>query len=243
MPQITALISTLKKQLRASGVTYAHIAKALNISEASVKRLFSEQTFSLQRLENICQLIGLELSDLILLMEGDRTQLQQLSVEQEKEIISDPLLLMIAIYAINQYNFDDICHEIAVSHTECIQKLAHLDRLSIISLLPNNRIKLLVAPNFRWQLNGPIQQFIQYHVKKDFFTSAFAKKSEKFLVLNGKLSDSSRQEIQLQTEKTAKLFNELMLKDRSLPRKQRSNVTLVMATRPWEFPPFDQYRR
>jgi hypothetical protein len=67
---------------------------------------------------------------------------------------------------------------------------------AIIELLPNNRIKLLVAPNFRWLPNGPIQRFFHEKVEQEFFKSRFAGENEKLLVLNGLLSRASNSELQ-----------------------------------------------
>jgi hypothetical protein len=39
----------------------------------------------------------------------------------------------------------DITNEYKIKEAECIQKLAQLDRLKIIELLPKNKIKLLVV--------------------------------------------------------------------------------------------------
>jgi len=91
MTQTPALISTLKKQLKAQGKTYADVAAALDMSEASIKRLFTEQSFSLQRLETTCQIINLQLSELVALMEKEQPQLQQLTLDQEKELVNDTL--------------------------------------------------------------------------------------------------------------------------------------------------------
>lgn len=146
--QISSLVCTLKKQLKAHGLTYTDVAKALDLSEASVKRLFAEQSFTLQRLESIGQLIGLQISVLVEAMLKEQPQLVQLTEEQEKEIISDPLLLMITANVINGLSYEDIIKKYTIKTTDCIQKLARLDRLKIIKLLPNNRIKLLIAPNF-----------------------------------------------------------------------------------------------
>ena len=47
MAQVSALIATLKRQLKAHGKTYADLALALNLSEASIKRMFWEENFTL----------------------------------------------------------------------------------------------------------------------------------------------------------------------------------------------------
>lgn len=50
MAQTKQLIDTLKRALKAQGLSYADVAKELNLSEASVKRLFSQSGFSLAQL-------------------------------------------------------------------------------------------------------------------------------------------------------------------------------------------------
>ncbi|MEG2033637.1 MAG: helix-turn-helix transcriptional regulator, partial [Janthinobacterium sp.] len=53
MPQTHALIEALKRLLKARAVTYAELAQRIGVSEASVKRMFSQKQFTLQRLDQI----------------------------------------------------------------------------------------------------------------------------------------------------------------------------------------------
>ena len=108
MAQTTALVNTLKRTLKAHGKTYADVGRALELSEASVKRLFSHEDFSLERLDRICQLIGIELSELVELMNAEQRQLEQLTVEQEQELVDDKTLLAVAICALNKWTMDEI---------------------------------------------------------------------------------------------------------------------------------------
>jgi len=238
MAQTPALLTTLKKQLKAHGKTYVDVAAALELSEASVKRLFAGENFTLQRLESVCQLIGLELSELVSLMAQEQPQLMQLTLEQEKEIAYDFILLMVALSVINGYTFSDLLDHYKLSTTRCIQKLAQLDRLKIIDLLPNNRIKLKVSPNFRWLPNGPIQKFFHEKVQQDFFSSRFDKDDEKLVVLNALMSKSSNAELQKKMQKLAREFNELMQEDAALPMGEKFGTTMVLALRHWNFDNF-----
>ena len=238
MAQTPALLTTLKKQLKAHGKTYMDVAAALELSEASVKRLFAGENFTLQRLESVCQLIGLELSELVSLMAQEQPQLMQLTLEQEKEIADDFILLMVALSVINGYTFSDLLDHYKLSTTRCIQKLAQLDRLKIIDLLPNNRIKLKVSPNFRWLPNGPIQKFFHEKVQQDFFNSRFDKDDEKLVVLNALMSKSSNAELQKKMQKLAREFNELMQEDAALPMEEKFGTTMVLALRHWNFDNF-----
>lgn len=243
MSQTPALIDTLKQQLKANGKTYADVATTLQISEASVKRLFATHSFTLQRLEQVCHLIDLQLSELITLMDKNQPQLKQLTSDQERDIVNDPLLLLITVSVINGHSYHELLNDIKITQTQLIQKLAQLDRLRIIDLLPNNRIKLLVAPNFRWLANGPIQQYFQKHVERAFFNTTFANTGEKLLVLNGSLSEESNKQLQRKMDKLAREFNELMKKDHAIPSYERCNNTLVLAVRDWHYGLFEGYRK
>ena len=65
MAQTSTLLIALKKSLKAHGYTYADVAKHIGLTQASIKRLFSEENISLQRLDQICQMMDLEISDLV----------------------------------------------------------------------------------------------------------------------------------------------------------------------------------
>ncbi|MEH6579278.1 MAG: XRE family transcriptional regulator [Amphritea sp.] len=243
MAQSSALIQTLKKQLKAQGKTYLDVAESLQLSEASVKRLFSEQNFTLQRLETVSQLAGLELSDLMQKMTKDQQRLTQLNRDQETEIASDLVLLIVAISVINGFSFEDITTQYEIAETECIQKLAKLDRLRIIELQPNNRIKLLIDPNFSWLPNGPIQQFFHQKVEQDFFRSRFDKQNEKLIVLNGVMTPATNNALQKKMERLATEFNGLIQDDASLPMDKKYGNTMVLAIRQWQYSLFKSYKK
>ena len=84
MAQSRALVETLKRSLRAQRITYADIAAHLEMSEANVKRLFATQSFTLQRLEAICEMMKMDLSDLFGLLESERRRIRHLTWQQKK---------------------------------------------------------------------------------------------------------------------------------------------------------------
>lgn len=243
MAQINSLLTALKKSLKAHGLTYASIAPALELTEASVKRLFSEQNISLQRLEQICQLMDMEISDLVQQMNEQQPRLQQLSVEQEQEITRDLVLLLVTVCVLNRWTMENITSFYKLSDAECIQKLAQLDKLKIIELLPKNKIKLLVATNFSWRENGPIQQFFQEKIAQEFFKSKFKNEEECLLVLNGSLSPQSNGEFQRKLRKLAREFDDINNDDAALPLEKRNGVTVVMAVRNWRYGLFEPLLR
>ena len=243
MSEINSLIRTLKRIIRQQGKTYRDVALLLGLSESSVKRIFTSGDLSLKRLDILCGWLGFTIADLSAEAEAQQPTLSQLTTEQEQQLVSDPLMLLITTCVMNQWQLNEITSYYQISEPECVAKLAALDRLSVIELLPGNRIKLRIAPNFRWQANGPIQRFFQSSVEREFFDSSFAGEDEQLIVLNGTLSTHANHQFQQRMDKLAEDFNALCKEDLRLPLDSRHSTTAVIAVRQWHFAMFDQYKR
>lgn len=243
MPQTQQIIETLKHALKAQKKTYVHVADVLDLSEASVKRLFSDKSLSLLRLEQVCQMLGMEISDLVQLMNQRAHHITQLTREQEEDIAGDRLLVLVTVCALNRWTLTEILDYFTITEVEAIRCLARLDRLKIIDLLPGNRIKLRISPNFHWIENGPIQQFFRNRLQDDFFNSRFDRQTERLLVVNGMLSRKSNAVLQKKMERLAREFDEINDDDAGLPLEQRHGVTMIIAMSDWRFGLFADLRR
>jgi len=233
MAQTRAMITALKQVLKTRGVTYAEMARRLAMSEASIKRVFAKQTFTLERLDKMCELLGIEITDLAKMVEHDAERVVQLTLNQEKQLVANPKLLLVAVSAFNHWTLDEIVDVYAISKLECIRLLAQLDRLRIIDLLPNNRIKVLIARNFSWLPDGPIQRYFRAQVQADFFASRFDGKGESLVFVNGMLSRTSNAVIQHQMQRLSAQFTELHNQDIDLPLSERFGTSILIALRPW----------
>ncbi|HMK14501.1 MAG TPA: helix-turn-helix transcriptional regulator [Burkholderiales bacterium] len=244
MARTEALIATLKKALKRHGLTYRNVAKALGLSEASVKRLFTQPSFSLDRLDKLCSLMGMEITDLVEMMEHERGRISELTESQEEELVSDTKLLLVAFLAVNGWTFHEILDYYILPEPELIRCLTRLDRLKLIELLPKNRIKLRISPNFAWRKNGPIQEFFNAHIREDFIKSRFEDEGEAFLFFSGMLSRSSNAVLLKKFEQLATEFDELNRHDRRLPIAQRFVSSMVLAIRAaWHPAAFEPFRR
>ena len=244
MAQTTLIISTLKKTLKSHGKTYADVATYLELSEASVKRMFAQQTVSLNRLDAICQMLDMEITELMQKVnDSTARQISELSDEQEQQLVSDRELLLITIMVINNWTLEEILHAYNFTEAQCIQHLAKLDRLNIIELLPNNKIKIKISSNFKWRNNGHIQRFFRESIESEFFNSKFSKPEEKLVVLNGMLSQESNAIFQRKLERLAREFDETAKEDVTLPLSERLGYTSVLAVRDWRFTVFDAYKK
>ena len=243
MSQGKVLISALKAQLKAHGKTYLDVAQYLDLSHASVKRLFSDETISLSRLESICDMIDITLTDLVFSMSIKNNKIDKLSTIQEQEIADDLLLLLVTVCVINGFTYQNLLDEYTITEHELIQKLAKLDKLKIIDLLPRNRFKLLITKNFGWLPDGPIQRFFLQRVQEEFFSSRFNQSTEKLIVVNGLLSLGSNAELQKKMQRLSNEFVEHKLQDTSLAMEERAGSTMVLALRQWSSSLFKDIER
>jgi transcriptional regulator with XRE-family HTH domain len=243
MAQTKLLIDALKKELKRQGKTYSDVADVLGLSEASVKRLFSEHSFSLERLDCICDWLGLEISDLVETMQQSIRLTSRLSRKQESELVSDTKLLLMAHSLINRWTFPEIIEAYSISETEGIRLLAKLDRMKIIQLLPGNRVKMMIAKDFEWIRNGPIQRFFETRVQTEFLDSTFTGPGECRLFLSGMLTRDSNSEMMRRLKRLAHGFNELSVDDESFPMDERFGTSLLITMRPWGVKVFESLRR
>jgi DNA-binding Xre family transcriptional regulator len=58
------LIDVMKQELKAQEMTYADVAVALEISESSVKRMFSKKEMPLTRVDDICRMLNTNFAEL-----------------------------------------------------------------------------------------------------------------------------------------------------------------------------------
>jgi transcriptional regulator with XRE-family HTH domain len=243
MTEAAQLITTLKKQLKSQGMTYRDVARALKLSEPSVKRLFASGRFTVERLVQISNLLGFTLAELSKEAQTGQPRLSTLSEKQEREVVSDPKLLLIAVCALNHWTMEEIVAFYDVSVPECIKYLLQLDRLRIIGLLPGNRIRLNVARDFDWLPSGPIRQYFKNNGISDFLKSDFAHEDETLTFVHGMYTDQALAQILDELRKLRLKFAELHEQSLSAPLSKRRGLGLLLAMRGWEPSDFAKLRR
>lgn len=243
MSQTKLIVETLKQELRKQGINYRQVAQTLGLSEASVKRLFAENSFTLERIGRVCELLHFEISDLIHQMEKNVDLINQLTLEQETELVSDIKLLLMAHFLMNKLEFSEIIDIYDISETEGIRLLARLDRMKIIELQPGNRVRLMISKHFQLIPGGPIQRLYAQKLQSEFFNSSFNHGGEFRIYVSGMFSRDANAEVIRKIKRLAEDAHELRDDSDNLPLEERFGCSLIMAIRPWEPKIFDELRR
>ena len=236
MHQSAQLIDVLKEVLRAKGVTYRDVAEAIDLSEASVKRIFAEKSFSLKRLEEICQFLDLTIYELArLASHRDQYPVTTLTIEQETALADDPQLLAWFYLLINGWPPSRIKRQRGMDKAQSAAALARLHRLKLIECYSRNRFRLLTARAIAWRKGGPVRRLYEQQIKSEFLDTDFEVAGGLMRFETAELSDSSIKIISRKIDKLVKELDDLVELDMSLPLEQKQGVGLLLAFRPWVF--------
>ena len=243
MSEVSQLITTLKRLLKAQGLTYRAVAQDMGLSEASVKRLFSNQRFTLGQLAQLSQLLGYTLAELLAEATSAPLQAHSLSEQQEGQLVSDELLLLVAVCVFNHWSAADIVACYRLSPAACLKKLLVLDRMGVISLLPGDRIRLRVARDFDWLPDGPIRRYFKVRGLRDFLDARFEADAETMDFAHGMLTAAAQAEFQGELRRLRARLAALHSESNSAALGQRRGTGVLLAMREWEPEGFRRLRR
>ena len=236
MNQSRQLIETLKHCLKARNLTYRDVAAELELSEASVKRLFSQGTFTLQRMERICQILDMSFTDLARLSDADnRDRHTVLSIEQEKALAADAILLSYFYLLLNGWSLKRISNRFEISETRQVRLLAKLDRLGLIELHPGSRVRLLTARRIHWRQGGPVRKLYESEVKNAFLQDEFRAGVSHFGFESAELAPESARLVLRRLTRLSREFDELAELDQNLLPSEKQGYGLMVAIRPWAY--------
>ncbi len=170
------------------------------------------------------------MNDVVAVMNAQTKQISQISIENEQALIDDIPAMLTALAVLSHLRFSDIVKHYAYDEHTVERALLKLDKMGILTLLPNNHYQLNVHPNFRWQLGGPIQQFFMDTLATNFLSERL-ENGENLLLLAGMLGKESQQRLAWLIDDFSQRFQELNITDRALPLSKKEAVFVALAQR------------
>ena len=237
------LVNALKKELKAAQMTYADLARELGMAESSVKRMLAKGDMPLSRIDVICRALKLDFADLARRVADAQPQLQELTAEQERAVIADEKLLLVAINVLSSWTLEQMTSAYRLSEAEVVKYLAQLDRIGIIELRALNRYRLKVAKTFRWRPHGPVMQYFREHPVLDYFSGGFDGNGEHLQLVHGTIGRALAPAFVERLQRVAADFAQQHQTDQKLKATEVEGFTLVLGMRSWEFEAFTRLRR
>jgi transcriptional regulator with XRE-family HTH domain len=235
MNEASILIETLKQILKSQGISYKLLAKDLNLSEASVKRIFSENSFSLARFCQVCEIIDIsfkELSDLADLSNENKsytyTNEQELYLSQEPRSLAFFDLLL-------KYESVQLIHEkYKITKKELNIYLTNLEKQGLIERHINDRIKFCNSKNIKWREDGPLKRKFKAIALNDFAKDNFDSQNGIVKLSSLQLSKKSQMFILKKIEELNTEIVQISAMEDILKLK-RESFGILLGCKKWKF--------
>lgn len=237
------IVDAIRRRLKAQGMTYQALAKRLGVSEPTVKRDLTRGDFTLHRLDEICDVLGVTVADLANEEPPRELRITRFTDKQERALVADPKLVLLTYLLVNRWPLEEITRAVALEENDLVPLLLALDEIGIVKFRPPRGVQLLTARNFAWRKDGPVHEFFLQRVVPDYFRARFDGPGDEFFFVAGSLSQASRTRFKSALNRITAEFEELARQDARLPVAERHGCTAILALRDWRFSEFARYRR
>jgi DNA-binding Xre family transcriptional regulator len=238
------IIASLKRLMKARSITYKELAGRIKLSEISVKRIFSQSSLSLARLEQICQALEVSIQE-ISRLSGEQTAEapETVSLEQESALAADPNLLTCYYLIANGRTGIEICTELGVDEMQVRRWMVKLHSFGLVELLPKMRARARTCSSIAWRKDGPVRQLYERQVRREYLQSPFSGPHDAMHLRSAELSEASCRVLLRKLERLAVDFRDLAELDRALPPGEKRSMAVLLAARPWVFSIFKTVRQ
>lgn len=150
------LFATLKKILKTKKITYKHLAEGLDISESTLKSIFYQKNATVKRILDICEYINFPFPELVKLSYRHSEEEFELTYEQEKFFANNPhYYYFFREHFFQRKDLDQICKQHKITKRSCYLYLRKLEKIGLLDLYPNNKVKYKISGKQRWLSDGP----------------------------------------------------------------------------------------
>jgi DNA-binding Xre family transcriptional regulator len=234
MDEARQIVEILKRTLRMRGLTYASLGKRINLSEASVKRIFAQRTFSLKRLEQVCRALEMSIADLVKMVDHKSYASAALTLTQEAALAKDEALLSYFYLLLNGWTDNQIRRHYQFEELQTEELRDRLAELGLIEALPKRGYRLLVGRQIIWRPDGPVRRAYEHRVQQEFLRSRFAGARDYLAWQPVELTESSIDVLRRKFGQIYREFLEMAELDQHSSHPRHS-VGFLLAFRPWVF--------
>jgi transcriptional regulator with XRE-family HTH domain len=220
--QIPALLAALRRNLRRHDLSIRVLAERLDVGEATVKRWLAGKGLTLDRLEQLCALAGLDLADLAQeSRERPDHVSQELTFAQERALSDDQLMAFTFIVILGGDDWREIAGDFRLPEQIIEDALDRLDKLALIDRFPSGRVRPRIDRNIIWR-KTPMRAQFETQMKAQFLDMDFSKPEAVYASDILKLSDQGAAMLSELIEQHRREIHSLADDDRrksKLPRK------------------------
>lgn len=150
--------SVIRAMMKKNGYKYVDLAKALRVSEPTVKRIMTRDDFSLERLILISEWLGLSVTKLMELASADTSSRTEFTPAQEEFLARSPRVLVLFYLLATGWQPEQIEGRYGFRQKEIRKALSDLERIGLLEVWPGKRVRVKIRGYFRMSLDGPMKR-------------------------------------------------------------------------------------
>lgn len=237
MSETTKLVNGLKAELKAKGLTYKDLADKLQISEPSVKRLFADESFSLERFAKACEAIGTSIAEILRnLQQNEDREAADLTPEQEELLAADSTLFLAFHRLLNGSSVEQTSEQLKIDSAQMTRLLVALDKMGVIELHPNNSIRFKTPRLIKWDNAGPLMAAYGTRIQGLYFKEGFHGPHSHNRFLSGPLSEAIVISVADRLQKLTREIEDMWEWDlRSKNEQKRVKYGVLLSCKPWQW--------
>lgn len=212
------VIQTIKKELKAKGITYKDIALYLKITEAGVKKLLSKDDISFNKLKLLCDLLQITPNELLNAVDKSDTETHTFTNKQIRFFLANQNYFHFFMkLAYEQKNPKIIQAEYKLSSKSLNGYLKKLEELELVKRHPFDRMQIVGGIPLAVKTKGTDLEFLKYEIALDQLMKMKEKKNDALSGAGFFLTDSEKEEF---LQKLLALVIDFSTKSRSNRKKQ-----------------------
>ncbi|MEM9191574.1 MAG: helix-turn-helix transcriptional regulator [Myxococcota bacterium] len=165
----------LKRAARNRGVTYRELGAALGLSESAMKKVLNAADCSMNRLATLCDLLGLDLTQVIEVAKKQPIEETELTPRQQTFLLQNPLALRVfwKVFA-EGASAPKASRELGISRRQLHAVLRQLDARGLLRYEGRGRVDVGRPEHQIWAGDGPLMRVVREEWTEAVLRRAYA---------------------------------------------------------------------
>lgn len=234
---IKAILLVLKRTLRARGLVYSDLAGELDISEVTIKRLFSGASVSMNHLLAICDFLQISFLEVAMMARELEHSEYVLSKEQDLFFANQVRSYALFIDLYRRKSASEVMEYWKLTDQKFFKHLREFEKIGLLEVLPHNRYRFKVSGPIKIPKDGQLIQhfydhnleFLEYVQKRVMQPEVLLQTSEVFISKDH--ADEFLNEFQVLVKK---FRSHAFMDETMLMENQKKSVRWLFAFSPYE---------
>lgn len=172
------IFSSLKKVLKTKGITYASLAKELQMAESSVKRIFANENCSLDKLVDICSVLEISLSQLTDLYSAGSLPELEIHPEAESFFLRNPHYFSFLRQLSLNNSVKEVQSKNKLSSSSTKKYLIKLEELNLVKRVKKNEYEIVRSGFIKLSENGELLAKLTEQWSKNLLEKSLKKEKD-----------------------------------------------------------------